>query len=523
MASPSIPYKRRWQALVVLSASLLIVSVGNTILNLALPSIRDDLDATSSQLQWIVDGYMLVFAGLLLVAGSLGDRFGRRRSLVSGLIVFALGSVFAALSANTTELIASRAVMGVGAAAIMPVTLSVITNIFPAQERSKAISVWAAVAGLGIAIGPLAGGWLIEHTDWHGVFLANVPVAVLLLLGSALVVPESRDPHPARIDLGGAVLSVAGLSALVYGLIEAPERGWTDPLILSAFAGGALILAAFVAWELRIEQPMLQIKVFRNARFSAASASIAFVYFALMGVMYINTTYLQTVLGYSAFDAGLRILAAAVGMMLASRPSVALARRLGTKPVVAAGLALVAGAFVLLSGLDVDSGDRAVCLTLGLMGLGVGLAMAPATEAIMGALPPEKAGIGSAMNDVVREVAGTFGVAVLGSLLSSAYAGAMDGAVGGLPGDAAATASDSVGAAHALAAQVGGSAGAEIVGAADSAFVDALATTSLIAAGIALAGALIAALLLPSRVAAAVDGQHAPDAHAGGEPLPAAA
>jgi EmrB/QacA subfamily drug resistance transporter len=499
MSTGTQPYARRWQALIMLAASLLVVSIGNTILNLALPSIRDDLDASSSELQWIVDGYMLVFAGLLLVAGSLGDRLGRRRTLFAGLATFGLGSVLAALAGGTTELIASRALMGVGAAAIMPVTLSVVTNIFPDHERPKAIAVWSAAAGLGVAVGPITGGWLIEHVDWRGIFLVNVPAVAVCLIGAAVFVPESRDPRPARLDLVGAGLSVAGLSALVWGLIEAPERGWSDPLIVGAFAAGAAILAAFVAWERRVDEPMLQVGIFRNRRFSAASASIAFVYFALMGVLYLLTTYLQSVLGYSAFDAGLRMLAPAAGMIAASRPSVGLTRWLGAKVVVAAGLSIVAGSLVMLAGFDVATGDGEIALALGLMGFGIGLGMTPATEAIMGSLPPAKAGIGSAMNDVVREVAGTLGVAVLGSILSSAYAAGMDGAVAGLPPDAAAAASDSVGAAQEVAAGVGGGAGTDLVAASHQAFVDAMSTSVWIAAGIAVVGALIAAALLPSR------------------------
>src|SRR5262245_21676906 len=291
MTAETPPYSRRWQALVVLAVSLLVVTIGNTILNVALPTIRDELDASSSQLQWIVDGYLLVFAVLLLVAGTLGDRFGRRRALIVGLVTFATGSVCAAFAGNPTELIASRALMGVGAAAIMPTTLSVISNIFPADERPRAIAIWAAVSGLGIAIGPLAGGWLIEHVDWRGIFLINLPTVVLCLIGARALVPESCDPESPRLDVVGAALSVLGLTAIVWGLIEAPERGWTDPTILGAFATGAAILAAFIAWERRVEHPMLQVSVFRNLRFSAASASITFVYFALNGVLYFLTTY----------------------------------------------------------------------------------------------------------------------------------------------------------------------------------------------------------------------------------------
>jgi EmrB/QacA subfamily drug resistance transporter len=490
------PYPRRWAALIVLAVSLLVISVGNTILNVALPTIQEELDASAGELQWIVDGYLLVYAGLLLAAGGLGDRFGRRRALLLGLATFGLGSVCATFAPGTTTLIASRALMGLGAAGIMPTTLSIITNIFPDHERPKAIAIWAAVAGIGVAIGPVAGGWLIEHADWRWIFVFNVPAIVACLVGALALVPESRDPAARRVDVVGTVLSVAGLAALVWALIEAPDRGWTSLPILAAFAAAAAVAAAFVAWERRVEQPLLEVSVFRNLRFSAASLSIAFIFFALMGVMYFLTSYLQTVLGLSALDAGIRMLAIAAGMMPATRISVALVSRLGTKVAVASGLLIVAGALVMLTGYDTGTGDGPICLMLGLMGAGMGLAMAPATEAIMGSLPPERAGIGSAMNDVVREVSGTLGVAVLGSLLASSYSSSMDTAVAGLPADAAAAASDSVGAAHAVAAQTGM---ADLVGAANQAFVDAMSTTAWIAAGIAIAGALIAAAFLPAR------------------------
>jgi EmrB/QacA subfamily drug resistance transporter len=499
MSPASQPDARRWQALIVLAVSLLVVSVGNTILNVALPTIQEELDASASELQWIVDGYLLLFAGLLLTAGSLGDRFGRRRALLVGLVTFGTGSVLAALSGGTTELIASRALMGVGAAGIMPTTLSIITNVFPDHERPKAIAIWAAVAGMGVAIGPVAGGWLIEHVDLSAIFLVNVPAVVACLIGALALVPESRDPESPRLDVVGAALSIAGLTAVVWGLIEAPERGWTDGPILVAFAGGAAILAAFVAWERRAAHPMLELSVFRNLRFSAANASITFVYFALMGVMYFLTSYLQDVLGYSALDAGVRMLPIAAGMMVAAKTSVVLTGRLGTKVSVASGLAIVTGALVMVSGFEVDSGYGRIAAALGLMGVGIGLAIAPATEAIMGSLPKAKAGIGSAMNDVVREVGGTLGIAVLGSLLASAYTSAMGGATSELSGEAAHVAGDSVGGAHAVAAELGGGAGADLVASANQAFVDAMSTTASIAAAIAIVGALIAAAFLPAR------------------------
>ena len=379
--------------------------------------------------------------------------------------MFGLGSLFAALAGGTTELIAARALMGVGAAAIMPATLSVVTNIFPDHERPKAIAVWAAVAGLGVAIGPITGGWLIEHVDWRGIFLVNIPAVAACLIGAAVLVPESRDPGRRASTSLGAALSVAGLSALVWGLIEAPERGWTDPLILGAFAAGAAILAAFVAWERRVEQPMLQVRVFRNLRFSAASASIAFVYFALMGVLYLLTTYLQSVLGYSAFDAGMRMLPIAAGMIVASRLSVGLAARLGTKVVVARGLAIVAGALVMLAGFEVDTGDTEIAARAGPDGLrhrarddardggDHGLAAAGQGRHRLGDERHRPRGRRHARRRGARQH-------------PQQRLRARHGRSHGRPAaGAAAAASDSVGAAQEVAAEVGGSAGADLVAA----------------------------------------------------------
>jgi EmrB/QacA subfamily drug resistance transporter len=418
---------------------------------------------------------------------------------MSGMAIFGLGSLLAAMSGGSAELIASRALMGVGAAAIMPTTLSILTNIFPEDERPKAIAIWAAASGMGIAIGPVSGGFLIEHFDWNMVFLVNLPVVALALLAGHILIPESKDPESPKVDVPGIGLSIAGLTAIVWALIEAPDRGWTSQTILAAFGAGLAIIGAFVAWELRAKQPMIDVSVFRNLRFSAASLAITFVFFALMGVMYFLTTYLQSVMGYTPLEAGIRTLPVAGGLLLAAKASVPLAKRFGTKVLVANGLATVAGALMLLAMADVDTGYWLVALSLAQMGAGMGLAMAPATEAIMGSLPQEKAGVGSAMNDVVREVGGTLGVAVLGSVLSSAYASGVDDSTTGLPAGAAHAASDSVGAAHDVAAQLGGGAGEKLIAASNQAFVDAMTTTATVAAAAALVGALIAAAFLPAR------------------------
>jgi Na+/melibiose symporter-like transporter len=316
------------------------------------------------------------------------------------------------------------------------------------------------------------------------------------LLFAKMLVPESRDPEAPRLDIVGAVLSIAGLAAVVWGLIEASEKGWMDPTILGAFAVGGTVLAAFVWWERRVAQPMVDITIFRNLRFSAASLSITLVFFGLMGTIFMLTTYLQTVLGYSALEAGYRMIPVAVGIIMGSRAALVLGQRLGAKLAVAGGLAIVAVGMEILSRADIDSGYSLVATALVVLGFGMGVAMTPATEAIMGALPKEKAGAGSAMNDVLREVGGTLGVAVLGSLLASKYADGMTGATSGLPESSASASTDSVDAAHAVAAQAG-DAGPSLLASADQAFVAAMGSTMDVAAAVALAGALIALIFLP--------------------------
>jgi EmrB/QacA subfamily drug resistance transporter len=419
--------------------------------------------------------------------------------LFLGLLVFGGGSVLASFAGNAHELIAARALMGVGAAGIMPATLSILTNIFPEDERPKAIACWAGVSGLGVALGPVLGGSLLEQFDWTSVFWVNVPIVIAALIAGKVLIPESRDPESPRVDLVGGALSVAGLTAVVWGLIEASSRGWNDPQILGAFALGAAVISVFLAWERKTSHPMIDIQIFRNLRFSAASLSIMLVFFGLMGTVFMLTTYLQTVLGYSALDAGIRMLPVSVGLIIGSRLAVTLAEKLGAKIAVAGGLLIVAGGLEILAQADTDSGYTLVATALGVLGLGIALAMTPATEAIMGALPKEKAGVGSAMNDVLRELGGTLGVAVLGSLLATQYGDDMAGSVSSVPDPMASASLDSVDGAHAVAAQVGGDTGASLIASADHAFVAAMGSTTGIAAMVALAGALVAFAFLPAR------------------------
>jgi EmrB/QacA subfamily drug resistance transporter len=482
-SSPDTIYRRRWWTLGVLSLSLLVIGLDNTVLNVAIPTLRADLNASSSELQWIVDSYLLVFAGILLTAGSLGDRFGRKRALVTGLVVFGAGSLASAFAGSATALISTRALMGLGAAFIMPSTLSILTNVFPANERARAIAIWAGVSGVGIAIGPVSGGFLLEHFSWGAVFLVNVPFVATTLVAARSLVPESRDPATPPLDYAGAGLSIVALVSLVWAIIEAPSKGWTATPILGAYVVSASFSAAFVAWELRAKHPMLELKFFRNRSFSAASASIALVFFALMGTIFFLTQYIQSVMGYTPFQAGVRIIPVAAGLMVAAGAAPKLVARFGIRTVVAAGLTGVAGSLVLLSQAHVDSGYGIVAAVLVTMGVGMGLAMAPATDSVMGSLPLEKASVGSAMNDTTRMIGGALGVAVLGSILHSGYESRI--------GDGApAVARDSLGGAL----HVGG---AQLADQARHAFVSGMSTASLAAAAVAIAGAIIAFVALP--------------------------
>jgi EmrB/QacA subfamily drug resistance transporter len=493
-------HARRWGILGVLFLALFGVSVDNTILTIALPTLARDLSASASQLQWIVDAYVLLFAGLLLVAGAISDRYGRRRALITGLTLFGLGSAVAPLVTDANQLIALRAFMGLGAALTMPSTLSILADIFPADERPKAIAAWSAVSGLGIVVGPLLGGWLLEHFAWPAVFVVNIPLVVVGIAATLALVPESRAPGRVPLDPVGALLSVAGLGAVVYGIIEVPGRGWTDPAIVASLAAGALLVVAFVAWERRQAHPMLDVQLFRDRRFSAASLSVTLTFFSLMGALFFLTQYLQVVLGLSAFETGLRFLPIAAGVILAAPFSAQLTARIGTRLTAAIGLAVVGIGLGLVATLGVASSDAHIAGVLFVASVGMGLAMTPATDAIMAALPKAKLGVGSAVNDTTRQVGGALGVAVLGSLAAGSYAAAIGPLAGTLPPDAGAIVRDSIAGASAVAGAIGGAAGEALLGAARQAFVDAMAWTSVLGAGIALAGAATALAFLPDRV-----------------------
>ena len=416
-------HARRWWILAVLSLSVVLVAMDNTIVNVALPTLSRQLDATTSELQWIVDIYTVCFAGLLLVCGNIGDRFGRKRTLQIGLVLFALASLAAARSGSSDQLIASRAAMGVAVAFIYPTTLALLSSVFTSrQERAIAIGVWSGVSGVGIAIGPVVGGLLLERWSWGAIFLINLPIAALALVAGARLIPESRDPSPGRFDAFGAVLSAAFVGLLVWTVIEAPARGWTAGVTLAGFGGSALLLAAFVAWEARREDPLLDVRFFRNPRFSAASAVISIAFFGLFGFIFMITMYFQLIRGYGALQAGCATLPFAAVMAGLSPVAMLLVKKAGTKAVVSTGMLLMACGFVVAATAEADSSYWGVVVpSMCLMAAGMALSTGPATDSILASLPPAKAGVGSAVNDTTREFGGALGVAIVGSILSWYY------------------------------------------------------------------------------------------------------
>ena len=498
---------RRWWILAVLCLSVLLVVVDNTIVNVALPTISRDLHASTEALQWIVDGYTLAFAGLLLVGGNLGDRLGRRRFLQTGLVLFGLTSIGAALSQNSGELIAARAAMGAAAALIYPATLALLNNVFTNQrERATAIGIWSAVSGLAVAIGPVSGGVLLRHFSWSSVFYVNVPLVVVALIAGRLLLPESRDPRAGRFDPLGALLSAAGITLLTWTIIEAPRHGWGSATTIGGLLGAGVILTAFAWWQVRRPDPMLDVRLFRNPRFSAASVSIALAFFGLFGFIFMITQYFQVVRGFDPLRAGLATLPFAVVTAAFSPVAIMLMRRFGTKLIVTAGLLLMSGGFVVAATTEVDSSYWGkIVIAMSLMASGLALTTSPATEAIMGALPPEKAGAGSAVNDTTREVGGTLGVAIIGSVMNSAYGSHVLAALTGLgaPAAVAHQAGQSVVAGVITAAHFPAGLQAAAAGAVREAFITGVQHGSIVAALATAVAALFALAFVPARARAA--------------------
>ena len=496
--------ERRWATLTVLCVTLLLISLDNTILNVALPSVVRALSATSSQLQWIVDAYAVAFAGLLLTFGALGDRVGRKWVFMAGLLVFGGGSALAAWSPTPDRLTLARAVMGVGAAALMPCTLSILTNVFTAEgDRARAIGIWSGTAGLGVAIGPILGGFLLVHYWWGSVFLINVPIAAAGLVASALLVPNSRSPRPKRADPFGAVLSMTGLGVLLWGIIEAPNRTWTSPPIVAALTGAAVIIGAFVLWERHTDHPMLPMQFFGNRRYSAAIASLALVLFALLGLFFLVTQYLQFSLGFSPLETGLGLAPIALILLVAAPSSVLLARRFGSKAVIAGGLLLIAVGLGLLSRTTVHSTYRDCLPWFALIGAGVGLTLAPSTESVMGSLPTSDAGVGSATSDTSMQIGGALGVGVLGTVLNLRYQDLLAPLLAHQPVPAGVEKIilGSLGGALAVAGHIPGASGEALAGAARRGFISGMDLGFIVAAALVGVAGVIVLVALPSRPA----------------------
>jgi EmrB/QacA subfamily drug resistance transporter len=492
---------RRWWALAALVLSVLVLGFDTTILNVALPTLGGAIHASNSQLQWIVDAYVLVFAGLLLPAGALGDRYGRKRLLLIGLALFGGASAVGALVDSPGQLIAIRAAMGVGAAILTPITLAILPVLFTPKERSKAIALVTMGIGLGIPLGPLVGGYLLKHFWWGSIFLVNIPAAAAALVAVALLIPESRDPAGRPVDILGGVLSTIGLVTLVYGIIEAPDKGWRSPLVLGALALGVAVLALFVVQQRRTRYPMIDLGLFGSARFLWGSTTATVASFALFGVLFVAPQYLQLVRGADALGTGVRILPMVGGLLVAAPLSERLIHFVGNKIPAAAGMAVIAAGVAWGARTGFDTGYGQVAAWMATLGVGAGMALTPAMDAVLGALPPARAGSGSALTMTMRQVGGALGVAILGSLLAGAYAA-----------QAPAAGRESLPAAAAYAARTGDL--AVLVGG-QHAYLHAMDRVLLVCAGVALLGAVAAALFLPARqpAAAAVPAGEEQSAH----------
>jgi EmrB/QacA subfamily drug resistance transporter len=498
-ADATTGHPRRWAILAVLCTSLLLVMLGNTALNLALPKIASDLGMSTAAQQWVVDAYSLVFAGLLFTTSSLGDRFGRKGVMQAGLVLFALATGFAAFAASSgAALIAARATMGLAGAMIMPSTLSILTNVFPAGERARAIAIWTAVSGGGAAIGMMISGFMLEHWSWHSVFMLNLPVAAVALIAGAVLIPTSRDPEQPKVDFLGAVLSTAGIATIVYGLIEAPAHGWGSSRTIGVLAEGLALIGVFIAWELRTRSPMLDVRLFRRPTFGVSSLALTLVFFALMGVFFSISQLFQLVMGYGTLESAVRLAPIFISMMVVAPQSPRVVQRFGTRATVASGLGLVAAGIASLALLPASPNYLHVALGLSITASGMALAMSPTTDLLMSSVPRTKAGMGAAMNDTTRELGGSLGVAVLGSVLASQYASSLSSAAASLPAGAVGAAKASLpGALHVAASLPAGQA-AEFAATARSAWMHGLSLSMIVGALIIAGAAALARFGLPA-------------------------
>jgi EmrB/QacA subfamily drug resistance transporter len=490
-------HARRWFLLAMMCLSLVLVVMSVSGLVTAIPTMQEELHASASQVQWILDAYAVVFAGTLLTAGALGDRFGRKRALLTGLVVFGAGALFAGIASSASQVIVGRAVMGIGAALVMPATLSIITTIFPPEERSRAIAVWAGFAGAGGALGPIVSGALLENFWWGSAVLVNLPIVAVVFLAIWAFAPESRDENETPLDPVGAILSLVGLSALVFGIIQGGEDGWTSTPVVGAFAVAIAAIVGFLSWERHSSHPMLPLAFFENRRFSMGAGVITIAFFVMFGFFFLTTQYLQFARGFSPLEAGLALLPLPIMFVAFSPRSAVLAERYGAPRVMASGLVIVAGGFVMLSLLTPGTPYLLIAIAYAVLGTGMSVTAAPATGEIMSAVPLSKAGVGSAVNDTTRELGGALGIAILGSIANSAYRAGIDLSGIGLAGTPRGNAEDSIGAAVGVASQAPGGAGTEVKVRAASAFTDAFNLAMAVSVGLALAAA--AAVILFSR------------------------
>jgi EmrB/QacA subfamily drug resistance transporter len=494
--------RRRWVILGVLVVGLLAIVIDNTVLNVALKTIANPvggLGASQSQLEWAINSYTLVFAGLLFTFGVIGDRVGRKRMLMIGLALFGLGSLLSAYAHSPDQLIAARAVMGLGGAAVMPQTLSIISNVFEPAERGRAIGIWASAVGIGVAIGPVLGGLLLAHFWWGSVFLINVPVTVLGAVAVLALVPESRNPAPGKIDYLGVLASIVGLVLLVYGIVQGGDgASWISAQVLGPVLGGLAVLALFAWYESRIDHPSLDVRLFRDRRLSASVGAIAVLFFGMGGVYFFTAFYLQNVRGYTALDAGLLAVPFAIGQFITSPRSATLVNRYGARTVAVGGMLLNAIAIAGYSFLGLSTPIVVLAVLFFVQGAGMGATVPTATTAVMDVLPRERAGAGSALTNTARQVAVALGVAVLGSILAGSYRSTMSPTLAQLPGAARAAAGQSVSATQAVAEHLG-PAGQFLIEPANAAFVSAMRITTLAATVIAVLGALIVMRWLPGR------------------------
>jgi EmrB/QacA subfamily drug resistance transporter len=490
-------YARRWWTLAVLCLSLLIVFVGNSSLNVTIPTLSRVLGASTAQLQWVIAAYSLVFAGLLFSTGALGDRFGRKGALQLGLVIYLAACLLATASDAMWQLIACRAVMGIGAAFIMPSTLSILVNVFPAEERTKAIAIWASVTGAAGAIGPVASGWLLGRFWWGSVFFVNVPILMTALVAGHFLVPKSRDPEQAPLDPVGALLSIAGIVSLVYGLIEAPDEGWLSPITLVAFGAAAVLLFLFVMWELHVDEPMLDMRFFLNPAFSTGTGGMILIFLSMFGVMFLITQYFQLILGYTPLSAALRLLPMAPIMILVSPLTPRLSARFGANRVVAAGMLSVAGGLLMFRALTPHTPYWYVLISIVPLVTGIALSMSPMTASIMSAVPARRAGAGSAMNDATRELGAALGIALMGSLAASRYTASLRSVTRDLPVSVRRQANISLADAQRAAHNLGGIAGRVLTAAANHAFIDGIQLAVTAGAILALFAAFIVFRNLP--------------------------